>query len=252
MCAQKSNESQSSKESNPFSISQDEIPPEILTEPQNNPFSFKNFLSGATAKPDFESVHDLPDINLNTPSPLDLPEIAQDLIIPDIEWSEKQSTDTSLLENLSFEKKELDDDKKTIEKQRVKIEKLEKKLKLLMDKEENENKVLELAVQQVEKNLEEATKRAVASENTVELLKLETTQLKLQIKSLTSENLLLKTANANLARNTIFTTLNGIADEINEAALAAENSLTYLGAGVSTLRLIASRLQSLEKISEII
>ena len=64
-----------------------------------------------------------------------------------------------------------------------------------MDKEENENKVLELAVQQVEKNLEEATKRAVASENTVELLKLETTQLKLQIKSLTSENLLLSLEN---------------------------------------------------------
>lgn len=243
--------------------------------PKENPFSFKNFLTSDTNLP---NADDLPDLSLSPTkiqSNLDIvlpPELVQDLV-PDLDWSadiekstpankfliDDESLSESVIDNQSVSnsalidrlKNELSEDKRVIAKQKEKIDKLEKRLKSLLDKEENENKTLELVVQQVEKNLEEATKRAIGSESTVELLKIEIVQLKGQLKALSNENLLLKSANLNLGRN-LFITINDIANEINEAALSAENSLTYLNKGVSTLRLIASRLQSLEKISEII
>lgn len=252
MCAQKNNENKKSNpiQSNPFSFKNYVDPGTDETcnlEGKDNPFSFKNFLSEETSLP---NLNELPDVPPIVDQALDLPEIAQD-IIPDVDWTDADASlvqDDHLLTDLS--ELEIQNDKRTIAKQREKIEKLEKKLKLLMDKEENENKTLEMVARQVEKSLEEATKRAIASENTVEIQRIEIAQLKAQVKALSNENVLLKTAN--MGGNRLFVTIGEIANEINEAALAAENSLTYLGAGVSTLRLIASRLQSLEKISEII
>lgn len=280
------NSKQSAKETNPYSfknyidenehVKATEIdllaakPPQVLGDDQNNPFSFKNFIE-KTSDTGLPNVNELPDVDtpltLPPPLPLDLPEIAQDFI-PDLDWdNDKHATTSSLssssaaaaaapadetrsrIERLEKENAECN---KTISKQHEMIAKLEKRLKSLMEKEENENKTLELVVQQVEKSLEEATKRAVASESTVELLRIEISQLKSQVKALSNENLILKATNLNTKRSGLFVTIGEIANEINEAALAAENSLTYLGAGVSTLRLIASRLQSLEKISEII
>lgn len=257
----------SNKEENPFSFrtylesgTSEEIEAAaaaatIATEPAGkNPFSFKNFLveeDQTTSLPNLQDLPDIPtpplpqptDFQLTSPNLLDLPEITAEVIVPDVppEWTTPTTTKAS---NES-------DSQKIIAKQKEKIEKLEKKLRLLMDKEENENKTLAMVAAQVEKNLEEANKRRVTAESALELLKLENGQLKTQVLSLSNENLLLK-ANVNMSGAGLFKSIGDIAAEINEAALAAENSLTYLGTGVNTLRLIASRLQSLEKISEIV
>lgn len=258
------NQKQGSKEENPFSFrtylesgTSEEAAAAaetVSTKPAGpNPFSFKNFLveeDQTTSLPNLQDLPDIPtpplpppnDFQLASPNLLDLPEITAEVIVPDVppEWT----TTTTKASNES-------DSLKIIAKQKEKIEKLEKKLRLLMDKEENENKTLAMVAAQVEKNLEEANKRRVTAESALELLKLENGQLKTQVLSLSNENLLLK-ANVNMSGAGLFKSIGDIAAEINEAALAAENSLTYLGTGVNTLRLIASRLQSLEKISEIV
>ena len=255
------NQKQGSKEENPFSFrtylesgtsEEAAAAATVSTEPAGpNPFSFKNFLveeDQTTSLPNLQDLPDIPtpplpppaDFQLTSPNLLDLPEITAEVIVPDVppEWTTTKASKES-------------DSQKIIAKQKEKIEKLEKKLRLLMDKEENENKTLAMVAAQVEKNLEEANKRRVTAESALESLKLENGQLKTQVLSLSNENLLLK-ANVNMSGAGLFKSIGDIAAEINEAALAAENSLTYLGTGVNTLRLIASRLQSLEKISEIV
>lgn len=221
-----------------------------------NPFSFKNFLAVEettdTTKPPSPpplttttSLPDLPDIPTPPlPSlPLDLPEIVD----------EDEDADRHMVSLPSIGPIVVDENERIIAKQREKIERLEKKLRVLMDKEANENETLARVVAQVEKRLEEANKRRVGAESALELARIENAQLKTQVLALSNENRVLKsTAGMASANMGLFKTIGEIAGEINEAALAAENSLTYLGAGVTTLRLIASRLESLEKISEIV
>lgn len=238
----------------------DEQTADNADKPAVNPFSFKNFITEPTL-----DENELPDLNLIPPPPPPPPPLNE---IPDLEWTTTSvetninPTSESNVENDSNEeenevdlvdqlKNEIKQDKKLIARQQEKIVKLEKRIEELIAKEENENTTLELVIQQVEKNLEEAKLRAVASESTVELLKLELAQLKTQIKTLTAENLLLKTYNVNIGKN-VFKTIYDIAGQINEAASSADATLKHLNSGVSTLRLIASRLESLEKLTEIV
>jgi hypothetical protein len=131
--------------------------------------------------------------------------------------------------------------------QQRKIEKLEKKLKDLIEKERTENTALEQVVQRVEKKLELATTRAVESEKLVDILKQENTQLKTQLKLLANENY---NVYAEKTKH-VYASINDIAKELNKAAQSAEKSISFLSSGVDHLKLIASNLESLEKISEI-
>ena len=131
-----------------------------------------------------------------------------------------------------------------IRSQQKKIEKLEKKLKELIEKEKTENTALEQVVQQVEKKLELTTSRAIDSEKLVEVLKQENAQLKSQLKLANIYN------TSSERTKSVYTSVNEIAKDLNGAAQTAENSLKALLSGVNHLRLVASNLESLEKISE--
>lgn len=218
-----------------------------------NPFSFKNFLAeGEDEEASVSEPIDLPDIP--TPEPPLLDTTSQSLLdnLPEI----AAAVTPTVIDLVPDVFDDQEDIRKLVVKQREKIERLERKLRSLIDKEENENKTLAMVAAQVEKNLEEANKRRVAAESALELAKLENTQLKAQVLALSNENVLLKAATSiNISGRGgvgLFRTIGDIAVEINEAAKAAESSLNYLGSGVNTLRMIASRLESLEKISEIV
>ena len=70
-----------------------------------------------------------------------------------------------------------------------------------------------------------------------------------------TNKMLLKNENNSLKNQAVnrnlFMSINKIANELNTAALSAEKSLSFLGQGVETLKLIASNLESLEKIGEL-
>lgn len=125
---------------------------------------------------------------------------------------------------------------------------LEKKIDQLKQNEANENKALEVIIQQVEENLVKTTKRAVEAERNVDKMKSEIEQFKFKIQILNTENQNLKLTSPSTTETN---SLNNIADQLNGAADSAENSLNQLMTGCKTLRLLAATLESLEKIKEV-
>ncbi|CAF0717622.1 unnamed protein product [Brachionus calyciflorus] len=208
---------------------------------QSNPFSFKGFVQ---TEPDI----DLPDISSELPEPPGLNSLSVNDLPCEIDIYDPTSL-PAINDDTENLKEELNFSKETIYKQQNKIAKLEKRLTELEKKEESEAKTLELLVQQVENNLEKATARAIEAERKVELLKQELSQMKSQMNQLKTENLVLKNGNAN--NRNLFLKINGIASELNGAAFSAEKSLSFLSKGVESLKIIASNLESLEKLSEV-
>lgn len=151
---------------------------------------------------------------------------------------------TSEIESL---KKKLKEKQMIINNQTSHIKQLEKTIIDLKQKEVNENKALESIIQQVEQNLVKTTERAVESERNAEKLKQEVKQLKLQLVNLSNENQLLR--NSQAIRDD--SRLVGFSSQINSAASQAEVSLKQLLSGVETLRLIASSIESYDKINEV-
>lgn len=242
-------ESPKSSQPNPFSFKnfQFSVKGDLLNEDdmenepklgQVNPFSFKTYFH------DDQNI-DLPDIDSNF---LDQPEGLDDLpaisvpVGPEI----NVTSNTDFLIDKDFQEQKFFENNQLIAKQQKIIAKLEKRVKELESKEESEAKTLELLVQQVEKNLEKTTARALEAESKVEFFKKETAQMKHQIKLLKNENQLLQ----NASNKNLFITIKKMSTELNTAALSAEKSLSFLSNGVETLKLIASNLESLEKISE--
>jgi hypothetical protein len=133
--------------------------------------------------------------------------------------------------------------------QNKKIAKLEKRLNDLLNKEENENKTLELVVQQVEKNLLKTTERAVKSEKNCESLSNELNEMKAKYKVLNQENLILKNSFI-LSKSDLKESINDVVIKLNRASDNAEKSLNVLLGGCAELRLISNCLESLGKIKE--
>lgn len=235
-----------------------------------NPFSFKNFMAKSIPETTTNNYNNTSNpysfntLDLKLPN-VDIPELET---LPELEPSELiEKPDTSLIfedvntvENIMS----LPDDiplelsdqlamkDSLISMQQAKIVKLERRLKELIEKEENENSALEKVVQQVEKKLLKATNRALESEKMVEILKQENKELKSQLKVVTSENLTLKQAQSSSVLKENKSKIGEIAGELSHVASAAESSLNQLLAGVNNLRLVASNLESLEKIIEIV
>lgn len=247
------------KEMKSLSEDEDDLPETS----QPNPFSFKNFSlkndliqaddkeneirkNSLSFKAYFEEDEnlELPDIDSALLSPGDLDGLPQLENVP-IELDFDEQTNMDFFDHDSDGKNQ--NSKELIAKQKVIIASLEKRVKELESKEESEAKTLELLVQQVEKNLEKTTARAIEAERNLEILKQEATQMKNQIKLLKNENQILKSKNG----KDLFIPIKKIANDLNTAALSAEKSLSFLNNGVETLKLIASNLESLEKFKEV-
>jgi hypothetical protein len=138
---------------------------------ENNPFSFKQFLSKTDQfdqLPEFEVVQ-----ASNTTS-------CPTTILPEI-------IDTSF-KSVGKKSEELNEAHVIIEKQQKQIQQLEKQVKHLLKKEENDTNQLEIIIRQVENNLKQTEIRAIESENSCNLLKINILRLKEELKAKNEEN----------------------------------------------------------------
>ncbi|XP_066896429.1 endosome-associated-trafficking regulator 1 isoform X2 [Kogia breviceps] len=127
---------------------------------------------------------------------------------------------------------------------------LERKLEAKMIKEESDYHDLELAVQQVERNLERMTKRAVKAENHVLKLKQEISLLQAQVSNFKRENEALRSG-----QGTSLTVVKQNTDvalqNLRVVMHNAHASIKQLLSGAETLNLVAEILKSIDRISEV-
>ncbi|XP_044517202.1 endosome-associated-trafficking regulator 1 [Gracilinanus agilis] len=127
---------------------------------------------------------------------------------------------------------------------------LERKLEAKMIKEESDYHDLESVVQQVEKNLELMTKRAVKAENQVTKLKQEINMLQAQLTNHKRENEALRSgqcSNLTVVKQNTDVALQNLRAVMNNA----HSSIKQLLSGAETLNLVAEILKSIDRISEI-
>uniref|UniRef100_F6X603 Endosome-associated-trafficking regulator 1 n=1 Tax=Monodelphis domestica TaxID=13616 RepID=F6X603_MONDO len=127
---------------------------------------------------------------------------------------------------------------------------LERKLEAKMIKEESDYHDLESVVQQVEKNLELMTTRAVKAENQVTKLKQEINMLQAQFTNSKRENEALRSgqcSNLTVVKQNTDVALQNLRAVMNNA----HSSIKQLLSGAETLNLVAEILKSIERISEI-
>ncbi|XP_023982088.1 endosome-associated-trafficking regulator 1 isoform X2 [Physeter macrocephalus] len=127
---------------------------------------------------------------------------------------------------------------------------LERKLEAKMIKEESDYHDLESAVQQVERNLERMTKRAVKAENHVLKLKQEISLLQAQVSNFKRENEALRSgqgASLTVVKQNTDVALQNLRVVMNNA----HASIKQLVSGAETLNLVAEILKSIDRISEI-
>jgi hypothetical protein len=233
-----------------------------------NPFSFKNFIDTSVEISNTELINMVPDLvssstnhmfdsdsdgtdknadtkgldfsnSINFSIPEDLPSTLEDLSFQD------KPKKVNSIDNLAEIREELNKKQSILNEKEAKIKLLEKRIQQLIDKEENETQTLEKVVHQVEKKLEE-------SEKLVEIFRQENSQLKTQLKQLKRENIEFKqNAQDTEKSKNLYAIINKIAKDLNDAAQTAENSIAFLTNGVDKLKLVASNLESLEKLSQV-
>lgn len=118
----------------------------------------------------------------------------------------------------------------------------------LRKREAEETAALEKMVQQVESNLKITTQRAVLGENTILKLKQEVKALQSEISALKDENERLSNSDTRLPA--VMKKTKSVSDQILVAALNAEQQLKQLLNGVETLKLTATYLADIDKMSE--
>ncbi|KAM9083003.1 endosome-associated-trafficking regulator 1 isoform 4-T4 [Megaptera novaeangliae] len=127
---------------------------------------------------------------------------------------------------------------------------LERKLEAKMIKEERDYHDLESVAQQVERNLERVTKRAVKAENHVLKLKQEISLLQAQVSNFKRENEALRSgqgASLTVVKQNAEVALQNLRVVMNNA----HASIKQLVSGAETLNLVAEILKSIDRISEI-
>jgi hypothetical protein len=206
-----------------------------------NQFSFKNFIK------DENNFNILPPPPPPPPPPPSSTTTTTDhFILPELEN-----------ENLSLNdlKNDLNIKNKVIEDQRSLITKLQQRIKVLKEKEFNDNKALEDIIQKVEENLVITTKRATESEQKVDQLKQELKTCKQKAALLATENFKLKNVDIEqemakeMERDQL---LKDFSNQLQSSAMTAETSLKQLLTGVEQLRLLSQRIDSFGKIYTLI
>ncbi|XP_066111863.1 endosome-associated-trafficking regulator 1 isoform X1 [Saccopteryx bilineata] len=127
---------------------------------------------------------------------------------------------------------------------------LERKLEAKMIKEEKDYHDLESVVQQVEKNLDVMTKRAIKAENNILKLKQDINLLQAQASNLKRENEALRSgqsASLSVVRQNTDVALQNLHMVMN----SAHASIKQLVSGAETLNLVVEILKSIDRISEI-
>lgn len=132
------------------------------------------------------------------------------------------------------------------------IKRLETELEHLHSRDQRETTNLEYALQQVENNLKQTTKRATTAEGAISKLKQENRLLKSEIASLRSENSDLRLGNSSSSSLPPSQEIKNqkIAKELRMAANAAENSLRSLLSGIDNLRVIAASVENMHKFTD--
>ncbi|KAM8802433.1 endosome-associated-trafficking regulator 1 isoform 2-T2 [Rhynchonycteris naso] len=127
---------------------------------------------------------------------------------------------------------------------------LERKLEAKMIKEEKDYHDLESVVQQVEKNLDVMTKRAIKAENNILKLKQDINLLQAQVSNLKRENETLRSGQgASLA--VVKQNTDVALQSLHMVMNSAHTSIKQLVSGAETLNLVVEILKSIDRISEI-
>ncbi|OAD55786.1 Serologically defined colon cancer antigen 3 like protein [Eufriesea mexicana] len=166
-----------------------------------------------------------------------------------------ESTERRLLLENERLRQELDLARKQINEKSEKIELLKSELSSKREVEHEEAIHLEKAMEQVEDNLKRSTRRAVNAESIISSLKKEIISLKMEISLLRSENKELRAGVTAGSKNEcgssdIDQTVKRVASDLRHAASSAEVSLRQLMFGVSSLRVLASALENMDRIED--
>lgn len=167
-----------------------------------------------------------------------------------------ESTERKLLLENEILRHELEVAKNQLYEKSKRIVGLKVQLAGKREKEYEETVNLEKAMEQVEDNLKRSTRRAVSAESTV-------TSLKKEIKTLTTEILMLRRENKQLrvemaaasgndcgSSSNVDRTIRRLASDLRTAASNAEVSLRQLMSGVDNLRVLASTLENVDRIED--
>ncbi|XP_017759254.1 PREDICTED: uncharacterized protein LOC108550116 isoform X2 [Eufriesea mexicana] len=246
------------------------VPNSTVFEPTESPepLEFLLDLPISTAEPDSESnvsVRDCPHSGTSEANvPKSLPDFLNDgpihnrTTLSTESGSIPNSTESTerrlLLENERL-RQELDLARKQINEKSEKIELLKSELSSKREVEHEEAIHLEKAMEQVEDNLKRSTRRAVNAESIISSLKKEIISLKMEISLLRSENKELRAGVTAGSKNEcgssdIDQTVKRVASDLRHAASSAEVSLRQLMFGVSSLRVLASALENMDRIED--
>jgi hypothetical protein len=158
----------------------------------------------------------------------------------------------SALDKIEAYKKLIHDKQRIIDDQFNELMLLRKQLDKIKHKEDLENKTLEKMILNVEKNLQLTTERAIEAEKSVDRLKVENKNYKIQMQNLEAENLLLKNLSHIHASSACDSnTLQKFSVQLNTIANTAEQSFKQLFTGIDNIRLLASAIESFDKIKDL-
>ncbi|XP_014474520.1 PREDICTED: uncharacterized protein LOC106744349 [Dinoponera quadriceps] len=168
-----------------------------------------------------------------------------------------ESTERRLLLENERLRHELDAARRQISEKTDRIRSLEVELLSRKEIEHEETAHLEKAMEQVEDNLKQSTKRAVNAESTVTSLKKEIKALTTEISFLRLENSELRAgiaaagqSESNATAANMNRTVRRLARDLFAAASSAEVSLRQLMSGVDNLRVLASTLENVDRIED--
>ncbi|KAI8504598.1 Serologically defined colon cancer antigen 3 [Branchiostoma belcheri] len=146
-------------------------------------------------------------------------------------------------------RRQLVEARRQVQSQTERISELQQQMAAQSKAEAEETAALERMVQQVETNLEVATKRAVTAEETIAKLKKEIKSLQAQVSSLSQENNALRAGDSPLTG--VREKAKSASEQLSTAAKNADQSIRQLLTGVETLKLVSDLLADIDKITEV-
>ncbi|XP_066289647.1 endosome-associated-trafficking regulator 1-like [Branchiostoma lanceolatum] len=146
-------------------------------------------------------------------------------------------------------RRQLVEARRQVQSQTERISELQQQMSAQSKAEAEETAALERMVQQVETNLEVATKRAVTAEETIAKQKKEIKSLQARVSLLTQENSSLRAGDSPLTG--VREKAKSASEQLSTAAKNADQSIRQLLTGVETLKLVSDLLADIDKITEV-
>ncbi|XP_078607654.1 uncharacterized protein LOC144879765 isoform X1 [Branchiostoma floridae x Branchiostoma japonicum] len=146
-------------------------------------------------------------------------------------------------------RRQLVEARRQVQSQTERISELQQQMSAQSKAEAEETAALERMVQQVETNLEVATKRAVTAEETIVKQKKEIKSLQARVSLLSQENSSLRAGDSPLTG--VREKAKSASEQLSTAAKNADQSIRQLLTGVETLKLVSDLLADIDKITEV-